>query len=149
RKRLFSHPRMQVVAYSEHLENEEFSETAYTSLRDYIRLKFHDVRHDLVIANTAPALQFVLRYRDELFAGVPVLFAAATVPPDVLRGEVAGVTGLVREPSHVQTVDMALRIHPATKRLHVVAYAPEVDGFQQRVRSTLAAFSNRVEVTVS
>ena len=41
------------------------------------------------------------------------------------------------------------KIHPATKRLHVIAYAPAVDGFQQRVQSTLAAFSKRVEVTYS
>ena len=39
------------------------------------------VHLDVVIANTAPALQFVLRHRDELFPDVPVVFAAATVPP--------------------------------------------------------------------
>ena len=149
RKVLFSHPTLQVAAYSEYLENEEFSEAAYTSLRDYIRVKFRDLRPDLIIANTAPALQFVLRYRDELFPGVPVLFAAATVPPAVLRREVAEVTGILREPSQVETLDLALKIHPATKRLHVIAYAPAVDGFQQRVKSTLAAFSKRVQVTYS
>ena len=90
RKVLFSHPTLQVAAYSEYLENEEFSEAAYTSLRDYIRVKFRDLRPDLIIANAAPALQFVLRYRDELFPGVPVLFAAATLPPAGAPGRSRG-----------------------------------------------------------
>jgi signal transduction histidine kinase/ABC-type uncharacterized transport system substrate-binding protein len=147
RKVLYSHPTLPVAAYSEFLENEEFSEAAYTSLRDYLREKFHDVRPDLVIANAAPALQFVLQYRDELFADMPVLFATATLPVEVNRGEVEGFTGILREPSQVETIDLALKIHPATKRIHVIAYAPEVEGFQERVASTLAPFSRRVKVT--
>ena len=147
RKVLFSHPTLPIAAYTEYLENEEFSEAAYTSLHDYIHAKFRNLRPDLIIANTAPALQFVLQYRDELFPGVPVLFAVATLPAGVLRGEVKGVTGILREPSQVETLDLALKIHPATKRLHVIAYAPEVDGFLERVQSTLGAFSKRVQVT--
>lgn len=144
---LYSHPTLPVAAFTEHLENEEFSERAYTSLRDYIRAKYQDLPIDLIIANAAPALQFVLEYRQEMFPGVPVLFAAATLPAEVLRGEVEGVTGLLREPSQKETLDLALKIHPATKLLHVIAYAPAVDGFQARVQSTLAPFSKRVQVT--
>jgi len=80
RKVLFSHPTLQVAAFTEHLENEEFSEVAYTSLHDYIRAKYHGVHVDLVIANTAQALQFVLEYRNDLFPGAPVLFASAALP---------------------------------------------------------------------
>ena len=104
---------------------------------------------DLVIANTAPTLQFVLRHRDDLFPGVPLVFAAATVPPAVLQGTVPGATGIVREPSQVETMDLALKLHPGTKRLHVVAYAPAVAGFRERVQATLAPFSRRVRVTYS
>jgi len=149
RKTLFSHSTIQVDAYSEYLENEEFAEAADTSLADSIRIKFANRQLDLVIANTAPALQFVLRHREELFPDLPVLFAAATPPPALLQGRVAGVTGIVREPSQIETLDLALRLHPGTKRLHVVAYAPAVDGFRERVEATLATFSSRVVVTYS
>ena len=134
RQFLFSHPAMQVDAHSEYLENEEFAEAADTSLRDSIRIKFADRPLDLVIANTAPAVQFVLRYRDELFPNVPVVFVAATPPPALLQGKLAGVTGMVRNPSQIETLDLALKLHPGTTRLHVVAYAPAVDGFQERVK---------------
>ena len=149
RKTLFSHSTIQVDAYSEYLENEEFAEAADTSLADSIRIKFANRQLDLVIANAAPALQFVLRYRDELFPNLPVVFAAATPPPSLLQGKVAGVTGIVREPSQIETLDLALELHPGTKRLHVVAYAPAVGGFRERVEATLATFSSRVAVTYS
>ena len=148
RKTLFSHTTIQIDAYSEYLENEEFGEAADTSLADSIRIKFANRQLDLVIANAAPALQFVLRHRDELFPNLPVLFAAAT-PPALLQGKGDGVTGIVREPSQTETLDLALELHPGTKRLHVVAYAPAVAGFRERVEATLAPFSSRVAVTYS
>jgi hypothetical protein len=129
RESLFSHPRINVEAYSEYLENEEFAEAADAALSQSIRIKFQGRPIDLVIANTAPTLQFVLRHRDDLFPGVPLVFAAATVPPAVLQGTFPGVTGIVREPSQVETMDLALKLHPRTTRLHVVAYAPAVAGF--------------------
>ena len=67
----------------------------------------------------------------------------------VLEGKIPGVTGILRHPSQEETVDLALKIHPATRRVHVVAYAPAVDGFQERVRSALASFSPRLTVTYS
>src|SRR6185295_17556717 len=81
--------------------------------------------------------------------GVPLVFAAAALPPAVLQGKVPHATGIVREASQVETLDMALKIHPGTKRLHVVAYAPAVAGFRERVQATLAPFSKRVRVTYS
>jgi signal transduction histidine kinase/ABC-type uncharacterized transport system substrate-binding protein len=147
RQALFSHPAILVEAHSEYLENEEFADAADEALSQSIRIKFEGRPLDVVIANTAPTLQFVLRHRDDLFPGVPLVFAAATVPPAVLQGTVPGATGIVREPSQVETMDLALKLHPGTKRLHVVAYAPAVAGFRERVQATLALFSKRVSVT--
>jgi hypothetical protein len=104
REVLFSHPTMQVDAHSEYLENEEFADAAEVSLREYIRIKFADRRPDLVIANAAPALQFVLRHRDELLPNVPVLFISATPGRAVLEGKIPGVTGILRHPSQEETV---------------------------------------------
>jgi signal transduction histidine kinase len=147
RESLFSRPGTPVEAYSEYLENEEFADAADAALAESIRVKFRAYPLDLVIANTAPTLQFVLRHRDDLFPGVPLVFAAATVPPSVLKGEVPRVTGIVREQSQVETIDLALKLHPATKRLHVIAYAPAVAGLRERIAATLVPFSKRATVT--
>ena len=51
--------------YAEYLESETFpSEPATLALRDYIRRKFEGRRIDVVVANTTPALQFVIRFRE-------------------------------------------------------------------------------------
>ncbi len=147
REVLFSHPTIQVDAHSEYLENEEFAETADAALLEYIRIKFAGRRPDLVIANSAPALTFVLRHRDELFPNVPVVFVSASEPDGLRAGTLRGVTGVLRLPSQVETVDLALKLHPSTRRLHVVAYAPEVDGFQARVESAMAVYSPRLTVS--
>ena len=147
REMLFSHSTIQVVARSEYLENEEFAETADAALLEYIRIKFAGWRPDLVIANSAPALTFVLRHRDELFPNVPVVFVSASEPDGLRAGTLHGVTGVLRLPSQVETVDLALKLHPSTRRIHVVAYAPEVDGFQERVASAMAVYSPRLTVS--
>ena len=96
RQALFSHPTISVEALSEYLENEEFPDTADESLTEAIRLKVRNRPLDLLIANTAPTVQFVLQHRDNLFRGVPFVFAAAAVPPEVLQGKVPNTTGILR-----------------------------------------------------
>jgi signal transduction histidine kinase len=146
-KVLQAHPTLEVDTYVEYLENEEFGETADASLRDYIRMKFRDRPLDIVIVNTTPAVQFALRHRAELFPGVPIVFVAAAPPAELLSREILGVTGIVRDPSQTETVDLALKLHPATKRVHVVAYAPAVVGYQQRVQAQLMPIAQRATVT--
>ena len=55
--------------YAEYLEiRRRFpAKPATLALRDYIRRKFDGRRIDVVVANTTPALQFVIRFREELF----------------------------------------------------------------------------------
>ena len=147
RRTLFSHPATQVEAHSEYLESEEFGDLAEASLRETIRIRYRERPIDLVIANTAPVLRFVLRHRDELFTNLPIVFAATAPPAEVLRGEVPAITGIVRNPLQAETLDMALRLHPRTTRVHVVAYAPAVEGFRQRTEASLAHFRARVRLS--
>lgn len=147
REVLFAHPTIQVDAHSEYLENEEFGDAADASLFEYLRIKFAGRRPDLVIANAAPAVTFVLQHRDKLFPNVPVVFISAAEPDGLREGTLRGVTGVLRQASQIETLDLALQLHPSTRRLHVVAYAPAVDAFQERVRSTMAVYAPRLNVT--
>ena len=149
RKVLYSHPTIEVDYYAEFLEYEEFGAAADTPLRDYIRVKFRDRPLDALVVNGAPAVQFALQHRAELFPDVPMVFVSATTPREVLEGKVSRATGVLRGPSQVETLDLALKLHPATRRVHVVAYAPNFDGYQETVKSALAAFSTRVTLSYS
>jgi signal transduction histidine kinase len=136
---LFSSPAFDVDYYAEFLEFEEFGAAAAAALRESIRLKFSDRPIDVVIVNTAPALDFALRQRADLFPNIPIVFVAASPPEAVRRGEIPGVTGVVRDPSQTETLELVLKLHPRTTRIHVVAYAPALAGYQEQVRSALAA----------
>jgi signal transduction histidine kinase len=147
RETLLSDPAIEVDYQAEFLETEEFGPIADTSLHDYIRAKFVGQRLDAVIANTRPALDFALRYRAEFFSGLPIVFVATSPPAAVLRGEVPGVTGIVRDPSQTETLQLVLELHPRTKRVHVMAYAPLQEGYQERIAAALAPVARGVTLT--
>jgi signal transduction histidine kinase len=145
---LLSSSGVPVNYFAEYLESEEFPpELAVSSLRDYIRRKFAGRRIDVLIANTVVAFEFTLRLRDELYPGVPIVFLATTVPDAVVRGTATGVTGILRGIALKETLELALKLHPSVRQVFVIAYAPAVEGYTQRVQSMLSDFSQRVRLT--
>lgn len=94
-----------------------------------LRRKYTGRKVDLVIAGLSSGLDFALKYRAELFPGVPIVFVAVDqrevearqLPPDVIgvpiRMDLAG------------TLDLALRLHPDTRRVFVVAGAAPFDAY--------------------
>ncbi len=133
--------------YAEYLESEEFPAIGSAALHAYIRRKFAGQRIDVVIANTTPALQFALRFRDELFAGVPIVFVAGQVPDLLLNRPVDGVTGIVSDVAFAETLDLALSLHPTVRRVFVVAHTPLIPDYTNRVRSALSRFAERIQLT--
>ena len=145
---LLRHTEVRVNYFAEYLETEDFPpERASAALRDYIQGKYKDRHIDVVIADSAVALQFALRYRPELFPDVPILFLAVTVPETVINRTAASVTGVLIDGPFSETLDLALTLQPSTKRVFVVAQALSNQGYDQRVRSALSQFSSRVGLT--
>jgi signal transduction histidine kinase len=148
RSAVLSNPRMPVNYFAEYLESEDFPvETASIALRDAIRLKFRGRRIDLVITNASGALQFAVRFREELFPGVPIVFIGVAVPQIATDPAVRGITGVVRDTAFVETGELALQLHPSTTQMFVVAQAPTVRGYDQQIRSALQPLSHRVQLT--
>jgi signal transduction histidine kinase len=133
--------------YAEYLETEEFpSEAASLAFRDYIRRKFAGRHTDVVIADSTPALQFALRHRAGLFPGVPIVFVAGSMRALTI-GRPAKITGVLSDAAFSETLDLALGLHPSVRRVFVVAQAPTSDTYDERVRTALSQFSDRVELT--
>ena len=125
--------------YAEYLESDRFpAAEASAALRDYIRAKYRGRQIDVVIAISEPALQFVLRHRQELFPNAPVVFTATTAPPSHIRGEGAGLTGVLSGVAFRETLELALKLHPSTEQVLVVAEAASPD-FRDRVQAALRA----------
>jgi signal transduction histidine kinase len=137
RQVLSSRSNVLIDHYAEYLESDRFSEAeASAALRDYIRAKYRGRKIDLVIATSEPALQFVLRHRSQLFPNAPVVFTGTTAPPPDVRTEGAGLTGVLSDVAFRETLELALKLHPSTEQVFVVAQAASPD-FLDRVRNAL------------
>ena len=63
---------------SEHIDAARFPDPQYQStILDFLRLKYHGQRFDLVSAIQDEAVQFVDRNRGELFPDTPVVFLSS------------------------------------------------------------------------
>ena len=145
RRALVSHAEVPVDYFAEYLESDRFPEEEATlAFRDYIRGKYRGRRIDVVLAITDPALQFVLRHRAELFPDAPIVVATSSAP-EAYRSE-AGLTGVAWRTADAETLELALKLHPSTERVFVVAQAL-TGGYLAGVQAVLAKFANRVELT--
>jgi signal transduction histidine kinase len=89
--------RWQTTLYTENLDLSRFNGAAYEdSLRRQLKEKYRDRPIGVVVALGAPTLELVLRWREELWPGVPVVFAVVDeiefarlrLPSDVTGGVV-------------------------------------------------------------
>ncbi len=142
-------PDLAIAASAEFLDNPRFSGEVYErAFVTYLREKYAAHPPDVVIASANEALDFMLRYRVELFAQVPVvhmsvssehLQSVAPMSPDVV--------GTPLNYDFVGTVEQALRWHPAAKRLVVVTGTSPWDmEWEARIRDHAAGFPSQLSV---
>ena len=78
---LQSAPAGTVEYYPEYLESNRFpGENQSSLLHDYLRQKYADRTIDVVVATADESLDFLLKYRDDLFPQTPIVFTAAQRP---------------------------------------------------------------------
>jgi len=133
--------------FAEYLESDRFpDEEATQAFEDYIRRKYHGRRIDVVIAVTDVALQFALRYRQDLFPDAPIVFAAVAGPEASVRDAGPGVTGILSGPGFGETLQLALTLHPSTTRIFYVAHASD-PVLRESMRAALHAVAKNVQLT--
>lgn len=117
-------------------------------LHDIYRLKFGTTRFQAIIASDNDALEFLLRYRDELFSRTPVVFCGVNdFQPSQLRGAHL-FTGVNESADLGATLDLALRLHPLVRRFVVINDTTTTGRIMhQRIESILSTLPRRVELT--
>lgn len=135
--------------YVEYLDSKRiYSPSAFDRLADLIREKYRHVPLDAVIAADDNSLRFLKQHRRSLFAGVPAVFCGANeLDPATLDG-MAPVTGINETADVHETIDLALDLMPATKRIVVVNdTTPTGRNVHREIKRVAAAFSDRVAFT--
>jgi PAS domain S-box-containing protein len=76
---------------------------------------------DLIIAVYPQAVDFATHYRDKMFPGVPIMYTGVGIKNGWELKNWPGVPGASFVIGLSETIDLALRLHPDTKRIAIVA----------------------------
>ena len=122
-------PERPIQLFSEFLDRPEFSGPAYeATISTYLREKYAARPPDAIVSVSDEALDFLLRNRQQLFAGVPIVHTVAAKATLRLHPEMGSdVVGVPLEYDFSGTIVQALRWHPAARRLVVVTGTSERD----------------------
>ncbi|MCE5313080.1 MAG: PAS domain S-box protein [Nitrospiraceae bacterium] len=83
--------------------------------------KFSGDKFDLIISSDNDAFDFLKKYRNTLFPGVPVVFSGINnFSENMLTGQ-KNITGVVEEIDYKKTLDIALRLFPRAYDIVVVS----------------------------
>jgi PAS domain S-box-containing protein len=111
-----------------------------------LRQKYAGRNVDLVIAVMSSGLDFALEHRDELFPGVPIVFVAVDQKEVKPRRLPADVIGAPVRMDLRGTLDLALRLHPDTRRVFVIAGSAPFDvEWEAEARRTFRPDEDRFE----
>lgn len=141
-------PKGSIEYYPEYLEANRFpGENQSQVLRDYLKQKYAERPIDVVVAQSETSLDFLVKYKDDLFPHAPIVFYSATRPkPETLAGR-PNVTGVIVFGGFKKTVEAALKIHPQTEQLFVISGDLEHDKrFENTARNELKSFEGRLKI---
>jgi PAS domain S-box-containing protein len=128
--------------YSEFMDSRRFSsETDLALMREYLRQKYATRKIDVIVAFGSAAAELLMKNREDLLPDVPVVFCAAELE---VSGRHRAQTGLVWGADHRATLEVALRLHPATSDVFVVLDPPpETSIFSTELQEELRAFESK------
>ncbi|MBL4638672.1 MAG: EAL domain-containing protein [Proteobacteria bacterium] len=120
----------------------------YLQLLNLYQHKYRFQKIDAIISTDNNALNFLLKYRDELFPDVPVFFNGVN---DYQPSDIEGhnlITGITETYDAAGTVDMMLGLHPTTKEIVVVSDATTTASlFRGLIEHVAHLFSDQITFT--
>lgn len=138
-----------VEVYREPMDLSRFGSDTYKSaLRDFLRVKYQSKKIDVVVAVMAPALDFATKFGEEIFPGSPIVFCGldkkqlgdGPLPPKQY--------GVLVKREFAPTLDLALRIHPNTREVVVVAGTSDFDDtILAQAQSEFRPYESRVSIS--
>jgi signal transduction histidine kinase len=139
--------REKIEVYNEFLDAARFADDRYQrQLAGFLNQKYAGRKIDLIIPALAPSLDFVLKYREELLPGVPVIYAAIEQREAKARNLGPGVIGVPMKVDLEATLEVALRLHPRTRRVAVVAGKSKTDSYWvAQAREAFRGYEGKVE----
>jgi len=92
----------------------------FEQLKELFKLKYGGREIPVVIVTDNPALDFALKYRSQLFPRSALVFCGVNSFKTEMLGGQENITGFAEALNAVDTVNLALKLHPRTKTFVVV-----------------------------
>jgi len=137
-----------LVPSIEHLDAKRFSKPEHPGfIHQYLKSKYQGRHFDLIFVLDNPALDLMLRSRQELFPGVPVVLAGINgFVPELIRGQ-ERIAGVAEVQDIAGTLKLALNLHPKTKSVLVVSdYTASGLAVRKDMASVADQFNNKVKI---
>jgi PAS domain S-box-containing protein len=132
----------------EYLESQRFGDEGYEKgLSESLASEYRG-KVDLVIADAYPALFFAVKYRSQIFPGVPIVFEG--VDRSRLEGLQLwpGVTGVTTSVDVRGTIELALRLQPDTTNVAVIGGTSEFEQYWLKILDRqLRPYEPRLKLT--
>ncbi|MBN2515343.1 MAG: PAS domain S-box protein [Deltaproteobacteria bacterium] len=110
-----------VELYYEFMDAKRHPETDYLkSLNELYQLKYPAGTIDLIICSDDQALTYLLTTGAQLFPNVPVVFCGVNDYDSSMRNQGRPLTGVIERIDPMSTLDIALKLHPNTRRIVVI-----------------------------
>lgn len=92
----------------------------FEQVKDLFKLKYGNRVIPVVIVADNPALEFALKYRSQLFPHSAIVFCGVNNFKKEMLGGQGNITGLAEALNAVDTIRLALKLHPKTRTVVVV-----------------------------
>jgi two-component system, cell cycle sensor histidine kinase and response regulator CckA len=117
----FFHENLQLAARS---SDQQYQDNMAASLK----IKYAMEKPDLVIVQYKQALLFMVRYGQEIFGSVPVVYSGLTAEGGYSQIELPeNYTGITASFSAKKNIELILRNHPTAKKIYVVGGSSPVE----------------------
>ncbi len=109
-----------VFFYIEYMDTKRvYTEEYLRELHDLYALKYRDMTFDVIIAVDDNAYQYVLKYHDDLFKNIPVVFCGVgQFDPTQIVGQ--PITGVLEKEPYEETLSIAFKLQPQTKMIYAL-----------------------------
>jgi PAS domain S-box-containing protein len=136
----------QVNFYIEHMEATRVEDQDYQQdLTNSLRNTYRGRKLDLVMLSGYPSLDLVLRHRNELFPGVPIVYFSMETRKIAGRTW-PGITGVTETQDVRAVIDLALRLHPDTGNVAIITGKSDMEPFWlETLQSELLHYQNKVK----
>jgi len=114
----FSQSTVNYEFWIEYIDTKRITDIDYFSqLQALMSNKYKSRQIDLIMVVDNEAYDFLMEVRETLFPQTPIVFSAFIgYQSDTLHGKPL-ITGVIQENSFTETIDIALQLHPTTKKI--------------------------------